>query len=278
MGFVSYDEDIQSRLIHDRRSCRFTTYSLPESPRAVTATRTARTSNTTPSREDQQVPHPQEFNAMAIQDIQVTQARPLPVFVLADISGSMAEAGKIGGLNQGVRELVAALASAGELFAQPQVGVITFGGTAARVHQQLTPAVDVHWADMNASGMTPMGGAFALVREQIEDRTVVPSNAYRPVLVLVSDGQPNDAWETALDDLLVSERGAKADRFALAIGPDANRAMLERFTGSRERVLLVDEAKGILRFFRFVTMSVLNRSRATHPNQLLPPPVLDWDP
>ena len=214
---------------------------------------------------------------MATQEIQVTQARPLPVFLLADVSGSMAEAGKIGSLNQGARELIAALAQAGELFAQPQVGVITFGGTAARIHQPLEPATSTTWTDMRADGMTPMGAAFSLVRQQIEDRGVVPSRSYRPVLVLVSDGQPNDAWENALDELLTSERGAKADRFALAIGPDANRSMLERFTGSRERVLHAHEAKGILRFFQFVTMSVLTRSRAVQPNQALPAPTLQWD-
>lgn len=215
---------------------------------------------------------------MAAQDIQVALARLLPVYVLADVSGSMAEAGKIGSLNQGVRELLAALADAGELFAQPQVGVITFGGTSARLHQQLLPAPQVQWRDMSADGMTPMGAAFTVARQQIEDRNVISGRAYRPVLVLVSDGQPNDNWEGPLDDLLTSERGSKADRFALAIGPDADRTMLARFTGSRERVLGAQDAKGILAFFRFVTMSVLNRSRAAQPNQALPPPPdLDWE-
>ncbi len=216
---------------------------------------------------------------MAVQEIQVAQARPLPVYILADVSGSMAEAGKISSLNQGVRELIVALADAGELFAQPQVGVITFGGTSARLHQSLLPASQVKWHDMTASGMTPMGAAFTTARQQIEDRNVVNGRAYRPVLVLVSDGQPNDIWEGPLDDLLTSERGSKADRFALAIGPDADRTMLTRFTGSRERVLGAQDAKGILAFFRFVTMSVvLTRSRAAQPNQALPPPPdLDWE-
>jgi uncharacterized protein YegL len=267
VGFASYDEDVQSRLAHNLRD-RTVTPTAATSPNDVASKLENDHAGTGGKKKEA---------TMAVQEIQANQARPLPVFVLADVSGSMAEAGKIGSLNQGVRELIAALGQAGELFAQPQVGVVTFGGTSAQLHQQLTPATGVRWSDMAADGMTPMGAAFRTVRAQIEDRAVVPSRAYRPVLVLVSDGQPNDVWEPALDELLTSERGAKADRFALAIGPDADRAMLERFTGNRERVLHVQEAKGILRFFQFVTMSVLTRSRAVQPNQALPPPDLDWD-
>jgi uncharacterized protein YegL len=269
MGFASFDEDIQSRLIHDLRSGTVAPSASTTPPLAP--------HNSAPTKGAAQATTKEK--TMATIEIQVAQPRPLPVFVLADVSGSMAEAGKIGSLNQGVRELVAALASAGELFAQPQVSVITFGGTGAQVHLPLTPAANLQWRDMAASGMTPMGAAFTLAQQQIEDRNVVSSRAYRPVLVLVSDGQPNDAWESALDDLLTSDRSARADRFALAIGPDADRNMLVRFTGDHEKVLGAQDAKGILHFFRFVTMSVLSRSRAVQPNNPLPPPpVIDWEP
>lgn len=210
-------------------------------------------------------------------EIVVARPRPLPVVLLADVSGSMDQAGKIGSLNSGVRELIAALGEADGLFAEPHLATITFGGTQARVHQELAPIAQVRWTDMKADGATPMGHAFELARVLLEDRAVVPSRAYRPVLVLVSDGIPNDAWEQSLDQLLKSERGGKADRFALAVGPDADRQMLARFTGDRERVLHAQEAKGILRFFQFVTMSVMARSRAAQPNQMLPPPALRWE-
>ena len=42
----------------------------------------------------------------------------------------------------------------------------------------------------------------------------MPSRAYRPTLVLVSDGKPNGEWEGPLRRLLTSERAAKAERFA----------------------------------------------------------------
>jgi Mg-chelatase subunit ChlD len=48
----------------------------------------------------------------------VPQARPLPVIVLADVSGSMAENGKIDALNVALRDMVASFAKEGRLRAE----------------------------------------------------------------------------------------------------------------------------------------------------------------
>ena len=203
--------------------------------------------------------------------------RPLPVFILADTSGSMTDHGKLAGLNLAIGELIGSLAADDEVvFAEPHVGVVTFGGFAATEHLRLAPVRNVSWRDVTAGGMTPMGSAFELTRTLIEDRDVVPRRAYRPVLVLVSDGQPNDSWRAALDALIASPRAQKADRFALAIGPDADETMLRGFTGDAEMVLRADGAREIRRFFRYVTMSVIARSHSIKPNAALPPPALSF--
>jgi uncharacterized protein YegL len=87
------------------------------------------------------------------------------------------------------------------------------------------------------------------------------------VIVLVSDGQPNDEWEKPLAALLASNRGSRADRFALAIGEDADPAMLARFVNDPSRpVLRTSDARQVIKFFRWVTMSVTARSRSATPN------------
>ena len=88
-----------------------------------------------------------------------TAARPLPVILLADVSGSMASEGKIDALNQSVREMLATFASTDDLRAEIHVAIITFGGD-ARLHTPLQVASAVKWSDMVADGGTPMGQAM----------------------------------------------------------------------------------------------------------------------
>jgi uncharacterized protein YegL len=205
-----------------------------------------------------------------IKDFTVSSARPLPVLVLADVSGSMAEGGKIASLNHAMREMLASFRSEDDFRAQIHMGVITFGG-AAQVHTALAPATNITWTDMTAAGNTPLGDAIVQARSILEDRTLIPSRAYRPTLVLVSDGQPTDgqAWETALADLLASERGSKAQRLAIGIGDDADQSVLRRFLGSPEaKVHIAREARQVREFFQFVTMSVTSRSRSATPNNV----------
>jgi uncharacterized protein YegL len=213
-----------------------------------------------------------------LKDFTTQAARPLPVILLADVSGSMSGAGKIQALNHAVREMLEAFQDESDLRAEIHVSVVTFGGQAG-THLPLGPARDASWSDLGASGGTPMGAAFTLARELVEDRRAIPSRAYRPTIVLVSDGQPTDDWQAPLQALLGSERGGKAFRMALAIGDDADHDVLQAFLADPEaRVYRADEARQIRQFFQLVTMSVSSRSRSANPNSA--PPVLSddgWD-
>ncbi len=196
----------------------------------------------------------------------IQSARPLPVVVLADVSGSMGVDGKIQALNHAVREMIDAFQDESDLRAEVHVAVITFGGQAA-VHLPLRTANGAAWSDLGASGGTPMGAAFELARRMVEDRDALPGRAYRPTLVLVSDGQPTDDWQQPLVALLGSERGGKAFRMALAIGADADHGVLQAFLADpAARVYRADEARQIRQFFQLVTMSVSARSRSATPN------------
>jgi len=212
-----------------------------------------------------------------LKEFTVQTARPLPVFVLADVSGSMGVDGKIQALNHAVREMFAAFQDEADLRAEIHVSVITFGGQ-ARLHLPPCPARGAAWTDLQAAGGTPMGAAFELTRQQIEDRAIVTSRAYRPTIVLVSDGQPTDAWEPALAALLAGDRGGKAFRMALAIGADADNAVLAAFLADPSaRVYRADEAKQIRKFFQLVTMSVASRSRSANPDSVQALPDDGWD-
>lgn len=202
-------------------------------------------------------------------DFTTNKPRPLPVIILADTSGSMSVNGKIEALNSAIEEMVEDFRSVEDSRAEIHVSVITFGGVAAQVHLPLTPASEVDYPPLAAYGPTPMGHSFQLATSLIEDQEQVPSRAYTPAIILISDGVPTDDWRQPLEGLLESKRAARAARFALAIGDDANRDTLEAFLDHPEnRVFEADEAHEIHQFFQFVTMSVNQRMRSRNPDEI----------
>lgn len=207
-----------------------------------------------------------------LKKFQVQTARPLPIIVLADTSGSMSVDGKVEALNRGLQEMIASFAKESRLRAEIQVSVITFGGSQAELNLPLTPAHQLQsFTPLLAEGMTPLGGALSLVSQMIEDKDCIPSRAYKPVIVLVSDGYPNDDWQGPFTRLVNGERSSKATRFAMAIGADADEAMLSDFANDPEAPLFrAENARDIHRFFRAVTMSVSARSQSATPNQATP--------
>ncbi|WP_349618183.1 vWA domain-containing protein [Azotobacter salinestris] len=207
-----------------------------------------------------------------LKKFQVQTARPLPVIVLADTSGSMSVDGKIEALNRGLQDMIVSFAKESRLRAEIQVSVITFGGSQAEVNLPLIPAHQLQsFTPLIAEGMTPLGGALSLASQMIEDKDCIPSRAYKPVIVLVSDGYPNDDWQGPFARLANGERSSKATRFAMAIGADADEAMLDDFANDPEAPLFhAENARDIHRFFRAVIMSVSARSQSATPNQATP--------
>ena len=232
------------------------------------------------------------------------KAKPLPVFLLLDVSGSMGEVAdpedvrrtgqtfandgqtwelveggtsKIQILNDAVRRMVDSFAAEERMETEFLVSIITFGD---RVAQHLAPgaASSVNWTDMEADGLTAMGAAFSLGKRLIEDKDVIPSRAYRPTVVLVSDGQPTDDWEHPLESLITDGRSAKCFFMAMGIGENPGTLVLERFisqtpvlaevnsTPVRNTVFHAMDADKIHEFFRKVTMSVTTRSKSQNPN------------
>jgi uncharacterized protein YegL len=201
-------------------------------------------------------------------------ARPLPVILLLDTSGSMSAAGKIDVLNESVRDMVSTFADEDAGLAEIHIAVITFGGAEARVHIPFERAQNVRIDRMVAAGRTPLGRALQCAAELIEDRESIPARAYRPVMVLVSDGIPTDDWQAGATKLNEGARASKAFRFALAVGADAERDVLRNFAGEHGRIFEAHEARDIRKFFSFVTMTVTTQTQSATPNSI---PILETD-
>lgn len=257
MGFAKYHEDIVSRFVNNQYfqgAVEMNYYSV------------GKKSTYKKSKEKPTMSELKQF-AMA-------EARPLPIIVLADNSGSMEGVDKIGALNAALKEMIDSLAKESRLRADIHVGIVAFGGTVTQ-HLPLTSAHAIPTLpELKADGATPMGEAFALVHSWLEDKSLIPSRAYRPVIILLSDGQPTDAWEELFKQLCASDRAQKATRLAMAIGADADETMLKQFINDKEAPLFyAHNARDIHRFFKVVTMSVSTRSTSPNPNQAVP---IDW--
>ncbi len=190
-----------------------------------------------------------------LEDIEPVQARALPVILLLDTSGSMRQDDKIDVLNESVSEMIAELTSVDAGHGFITLTVIAFGGDEANVVERNVPVSTISFTPLRAGGRTPMGRAFTLARELIEDRDEISSKAYRPTIALVSDGLPVPALTDELELLVDSDRGSKSSRFALAVGADADRQMLARFA-SNGGVHEASEAAEIRNFLQWVTNTV----------------------
>jgi uncharacterized protein YegL len=256
MGWASYREDIVSRFGSDLRL-------RPERHRQVAS---RQHSDGVSRRRDR----PME----KFKDFVLSEPRPLPVILLLDTSGSMKPDGKIDALNEAAANMTTVFSAEDNARAELHVAVVTFGAGGAKIHRPLQSASTSTWSPLKAHGHTPLGEALDLTRSIIEDRAQISSRAYRPAIILVSDGQPTDEsgrptdkWRSSLEQLLSSERASKADRFAMAIGDDADLEVLSAFLADPQaRIFHAHEARQIKEFFRWVTMSVTARSRSANPN------------
>ena len=210
---------------------------------------------------------------MIMQQFTAANARPLPVILMLDTSGSMSVNGNIDAMTQAVNNMIKSFSQESQVKAEIQLSIITFGGNTAELHTPLTPvalfAEDDKPLVFQAKGMTPLGSALELVQALIEDKEQIPNRAYKPTIVLVSDGYPNDSWQDAFTSLQNSERAKKAVRMAMAIGREADEDMLTSFINDPETPLFrAENSTEIQRFFRAVSISVRRRSGSNNPNQV----------
>lgn len=219
---------------------------------------------------------------MGLNNFVISNARPLPVFILVDASGSM-QGPKMDMVNNSLKEMISSLSNIEGAKGQIEICLIKISGE-VEVIQPLEKVEKVVLPELVASGRTPIGESVEKVVEMIEDQSIVPNRAYTPVIILISDGIPTDItremyekrpldkkqylkWEP-LQHLHTANRSQKCMRMALGIGEDADYELLKAFI-NKENVPVIKavEVTTIGKFFEWVTISVSQRSVSANPNQ-----------
>jgi uncharacterized protein YegL len=191
--------------------------------------------------------------------------RPLDIIYVIDTSGSM-DGAKIQSVNNAMHELEYMLReeAAKNPTAQVNVRVMTFGDAVARWHVDRTQIDQFHYQDINyVDGSTPLGAALNVLCDAV-DNSKMPKRGLKPIIVLLSDGWPNDTWEPNLNRFLNLPWGNKALKVAIAIGKDADRDILAKFTTDRNLVLEANNPTDLKYFIKWTsTLVSYNTQHAT---------------
>jgi uncharacterized protein YegL len=185
--------------------------------------------------------------------------RRLPIYLVIDTSGSMSGA-PINAVNQGIQMVQAAVRSDPRALETAFLSLITFDSDARQV-VPLTEAGSFMAPTLQAGGGTNLGAGLRLLDEAITREVVTVSSGeqrgdWRPVVFIMTDGQPTDGtWPSAADTL----KARKFNIIACAAGFAADEHMLKRVTNVVVKLADTSE-QSIREFFKWVTASIKTAS------------------
>ena len=189
-----------------------------------------------------------------------------PVMLLLDTSSSM-YGEPINELRDGVRQFLDETSNDEAASRSVELEVITFADS-ARVVLPFTPIANAQLSDgaLDASGMTSMGAAMEQAcRDLYARRRMYRDNgisSYRPWVVLMTDGGPNDDWEDKYQKLQQLGETGKIQYLGIEIGACADHDTLCRILPATPGPLRL---KGLRfkNFFRWLTDSMHSVSCST---------------
>jgi uncharacterized protein YegL len=183
--------------------------------------------------------------------------RQMALFFLVDTSGSM-EGTKIGAVNTAIREVVPELQDIGGADIDLRIAVLEFS-MGCRWQNPAGPVAvdDFFWTNLTAAGGTDMGAAFRELNDKLSRKSFLkaPSASVAPMLLLLSDGQPGDDYESGLALLKNNNWYKSAVKVAIAIGSDADHDILAEFTGTAETVLTAHTPEVLRKMIRAVSIT-----------------------
>jgi uncharacterized protein YegL len=189
------------------------------------------------------------------------QLRRLPVYLILDCSESMAGPA-IEEVERGVRTLVAELCSNPLALESAYLSVITFAREAKQV-VPLTELFQFQPPKLSVRTGTNLGAALKLLLEclkrDIVKTTSTTKGDYRPLVFLLTDGQPTDNYGPAVAALRAANNPRIANIYAIGCGPDVDTAVLREIT---DIVMRLPDAtpEAIRKFFVWLSASVQTAS------------------
>lgn len=195
---------------------------------------------------------------MGILDLESVPRRTMVLFFVVDTSGSMTGS-KIGALNQAIREVLPMLddISSNNADAEIKVAVLDFSSGCKWLYDEPKPASEFRWQDREASGLTDLGEAYLELSRKLSRKEFmkIDTGAFAPVILLLTDGEPTDDFQSGLKKLKENRWYQAAIKIAIAIGNDANKDQIKEFTGNAEAVIEVHNIDALKKLIRTVSVT-----------------------
>ena len=185
--------------------------------------------------------------------------RRLPVYILADCSGSMNGA-PIESVKSGIRALHSELMGDPSAVESAYLSVITFDSNA----QQIVPLTEItqfNPPEIQAGGTTAFGAALSLLEEalgrEVRKTSEEEKGDWKPLVFIFTDGAPTDRWDEAAASIKTNRPG---NIIAVACGDQADPEILKSVT---ETVLVMKEMspEAFKQFFKWVSASIKQTSQ-----------------
>jgi uncharacterized protein YegL len=185
--------------------------------------------------------------------------RTMTMFFMIDTSGSM-EGSKIGAVNSAMEEVMPIIGEISENNpdAEIKIAVLDFSSDVKWLYDEPKSANNFQWRDVDADGLTSLGEACINLEEKLHKSNGFMNSAsgsFAPTIILMSDGEPTDNYQVGLNKLKSNNWFKSALKFAIAIGDDANKDVLEEFTGSKEAILTVHNTDALKKIIRMVSVT-----------------------
>lgn len=201
--------------------------------------------------------------------------RRLPVFVLVDVSESMA-GGALTAMHNGMELLLQSLKKDPQVLEIGAMSVISFGAE-ANVETPLESVLDVRIPSLDLSSGTSLGAAFDLLTREIGTRvtktTYEVRGDYKPVIFLITDGQPTDDWRKGLTKFRKCYPTLPVH--AIGCGDDVDFSILKEITPNT--YMLRDmSADSFGKLFQCVTASVRSVTASMMNGDALKDDLMEW--
>lgn len=188
--------------------------------------------------------------------------RRLPVYLLLDCSESMIGE-SIQAVERGVEALLTQLRADPHALETAYVSIITFSGTAQQV-APLTEVATVRAPKLQVRPGTSLAAALSTLREcihrEVRRTTADLKGDYRPIVFLLTDGQPTDGAAVVRDAISWLTSPKIANLYAIGCGEDVDFETLHRVA---DVVFRLDEVgpETLRKLFIWLTASVQHASR-----------------